>query len=266
MIWVASSLVVVVAVFSVFVLGLLRSFADIVRRLAQVERALRASQDGETSSTMPDGVLPLATSVSSAVLSDIRGYTTTLEPITIELAEVSTSYLLLAFLSTSCFSCLDIWRDVIAEGEGAAVVTASPGQAATLVILLKDRETENLGKAHALAKDTKVPVLFAGELWDALDVAGSPYFALVDMSTRRLAGAGSARSWGQLKSLATDAMLEISLLAERPPPSSSRGYRSIIEREDEELMRAGIHPGHPSLTAPISGAEPPPTRSNGGST
>src|SRR5579859_3567837 len=166
MTWVAASLVVVVATLSIFVVGLLRSFADVARRLGDLERAEpRTRAEGEQSA-MPDGVLPLATSVSTAVLSDIRGYTTTLEPITIELAQLELPFLLLAFLSTSCFSCLDIWRDVIAEGDGARVITASPEFTASLAIVLKDRETENLGKARLLAADTQVPVIFAGSLWE----------------------------------------------------------------------------------------------------
>jgi hypothetical protein len=44
-------------------------------------------------------------------------------------------------------------------------------------------------------------------------------------------------------------MLEIAF-ARDPQSNGRRGYRSIIEQEDEELRRAGIYPGHPSLHAP----------------
>jgi hypothetical protein len=37
--------------------------------------------------------------------------------------------------------------------------------------------------------------------------------------------------------------------ANKAPSNGGRGgYRGIIEREDDELRRAGIYPGHPSLT------------------
>ena len=46
----------------------------------------------------------------------------------------------------------------------------------------------------------------------------------------------------------------------------TRQFTAIIEREDEELRRAGIHPGHPSLHAPpmVHGSPPAPAAESPG--
>jgi hypothetical protein len=248
MTWVVAALTVVVGVLTLFVLGLLRSHAELLARVAELAEREPAGAPDPSPTAMPEGVVPAPQTIAETVVRSIEGLDYELEPYRLAIREVSTPYLLVAFLSTTCFSCLDIWRDVIEGGEDASVVEAGD-DAASLLIVLKAREHENLGKATALARETPVPVVLSGSAWSELEVPGSPYFALIATAEERVVGAGSAQSWDQLKSLASDGMLELSLAAK--PSSNSGGYRSIIEREDDDLARAGIHPGHSSLTAPL---------------
>jgi hypothetical protein len=205
---------------------------------------------------MPAGVVPRPDRIAMPTVAAIEGLDTGLDAYRLALVEIPAAYLLVAFLSTTCLTCLDIWRDMIDAGDEAVRIVAGD-TATSVIIVLKDRENENLAKAAALARETRVPVVFSGSTWSELAVPGSPYFALIATADQRVVGAGSAQSWGQLRSLATDGMLEIAFAAGKAPSNGRGGYRSIIEREDEELRRAGIHPGHPSLTAPVSGAGAP---------
>jgi hypothetical protein len=248
MAWVVAALTVLVGVLTLFVLGLLRGYGDLLRRTAELEQ--------RASGGLADGVLARPDSIAQPTVAEIEGLDTRLEAYRLAVTEVPAQYLLVAFLSTTCLTCLDIWRDIIEAGDDAGRVVAGD-DAASVMIVLKGREHENLAKASALAGETRVPVVFSGSTWTELAVPGSPYFALIAVADQRVVGAGSAQSWGQLRSLATDGMLEIAFAARAP--SNGRGaYRSIIEREDEELRRAGIVPGHPSLTAPSMRAGAPP--------
>jgi len=253
MTWVVAALTVVVALLTLFVLGLLRTQAELLRRTAQLGGDGDVDQQGDGgAASMPDGVVPTPETIAQTSVSAIEGLDLDLEPYALSVRDVPEPYLLVAFLSTTCLTCLDIWRDMIDEGDAAAHVVAGD-EAASVMIVLKAREYENLGKAAALAAETRVPVILSGEAWSTLEVPGSPYFALVATKSERVVGAGSAQSWQQLKSLASDGMLEMSIAA-RPSNGRRRGrggYRSIIEREDEDLRRAGINPAHPSLIAPL---------------
>jgi hypothetical protein len=239
MVWVAAALTILAGVLTLFVLGLLRAQGDLMRRVAELERSSR---------TLAPGVVPTPDTIARPTVAAIEGEDAALEPYRVDIGDVPTSYLLLAFLSTTCLTCLDIWRDIIDAGEDAKRVVAGD-DVASVMIVLKGREYESLAKATALAAATPVPVVFSGRAWTELEVPGSPYFALLATGDQRVVGAGSAQGWAQLRSLATDGMLEIAF-ARDPQSNGRRGYRSIIEQEDEELRRAGIYPGHPSLHAP----------------
>jgi len=89
--------------------------------------------------------------------------------------------------------------------------------------------------------------------WHDYDVPGSPYFVLVDGTSSRVVGAGTASSWAQIHDLLNQA------LSDSPVGSGSRRGRSRLPgrrraaRADNALLAAGITPGHRSLEA--SGGE-----------
>jgi hypothetical protein len=249
MTWVVAALTLVVGLQMILLLGVLRSHADVIERVKPQQGRVAEGGSATTALTMPDGVLAPPESVAEHALATVRGQDLDLRPTEIGVAEGSGQYLLIAFLSTTCLTCLDIWRDVISGGAASASIDAGAGGTAEVVLVLKGRELENLGKAQALAEETPVPVLFGQEAWDALEVPGSPYFALIERSSTKVVGAGSAQSWSQIVSLASDGMLELSVEAQN---GGTGGYQGIIAREDDDLRRAGIIPGHPSLTLPIT--------------
>jgi hypothetical protein len=254
MVWISTALILVVALQMLFVLGLLRSHAELLTRISQLENQSRDTSPAQPSAltAMPDGVVPMPERVDSTAISAVVGIDPNLQPFNLKLSEASEAYVLLSFLSTTCLTCLDIWRDIIETGTPAGRIEAGE-QAAEVLLILKGREEENLGKVRALAADTPVPVVMSGDAWSELSVPGSPYFSLIDARTGSVVGAGSAQSWEQLRSLASDAMLELAVVA----GTAADGYRSIIEREDEALRSAGILPGDPSLTAPLVIEEEP---------
>lgn len=248
MTWVVAALTIAVGLLTLLVLGVLRSHAEVLARL----NAIASGSTGPAAPqglTMPEGVVAPADGVSDAELTALVGQDLDLQPLDISVVSGPGEFLLVAFLSTTCLTCMDIWRDVIAGGEESAMIDAGAGGRAAVAIALKGRELENLGKARALTEETPVPVLFSQEAWDALEVPGSPYFALLERRNGRVVGAGSAQSWPQIMSLASDGMLELSV---HNGDERRRGYRGIIAREDEDLRRAGIGPGHPSLTARVT--------------
>jgi hypothetical protein len=247
MIWVVGALTVVVSVLALFVLGLLRSHAEIRSRIRELESSPRTAPPSEPPTFAP-GLVEAPDEMPDTQITRIEGVDSDLEPATVVLRELPTTYLLVAFLSTGCLTCLDIWRDMIEAGEDSQRVTAG-GEAAAVILILKSSEYENLGKARALANETSAQVLFSADAWNELEVPGSPYFALLRNTDGSVVGAGSAQSWEQLKSLASDGMLELAVRG--VAATSARGYRSIIEREDADLARAGIRPEHPSLSGPI---------------
>lgn len=241
MIHVVAALTLVCLGLLVLCAGMLRSIGDLLERVGELERRPRPPGERELAAGVvapPTGDGPVQT------VSALEGVDADLAWFRRDLADFGTEYVLLAFLSTTCLTCLDIWRDMIEAGDDARAVVADDDRAA-VVVVLRGREEENLGKARALAGRTVPPVVFAGALWEDLEIPGSPYFTLVRVSDRSVVGAGSAQAFDQLASLAHDAMLELALTG------SDRSYAGLIASEDRELRAAGLLPGDPSLTAPL---------------
>ena len=201
-------LLVVVAI---FVVALLRSHAEILRRLEQVapESALPQPHDG------PDRPPAKALDLEGRTLDGgVRRIVLSPGPDT-----------LLAFLSTGCSTCV-----ALLQALGDADLPAG----LRLVVVAKDAHTERLRvlRPHAVSTD----LVMSTAAWDAYGVPGSPYFVHVDGATGRIVGEGSAGAWPQVVSLILDAAD-----ARAEPDGASR------RRIDDALAAAGIGPGHPSL-------------------
>jgi len=88
------------------------------------------------------------------------------------------------------------------------------------------------------------------EAWGDYEVPGSPFFVLVDGASARRIGEGVANHFSQVTELVRRAQVDVRPLG---PRSRSRVFADGLdgpEREsanDEELLAAGIHPGHRSL-------------------
>ena len=225
------------------VVGLLRSHAEILRRL---EELTGDGSHGPSTNGMREAVDPPA----HWEVIDIGGETLAGEPVKVALAGARRRTLL-AFLSSGCLSCGSFWEAL--GGDGAAGLPAD----ARVVVVVKDASEESPTRLEELAPDD-VLVVMSSEAWERYRVAGSPYFILLE-SDGQVVGEGSAETWDQLCSLIRDAVGDLEPLSSGPSDRRSREPehgRARLARADAELDAAGIGPGHPSLYGPDpSGAD-----------
>jgi hypothetical protein len=191
----------------VLVVALLRSHAEILRRLGPEEAASPGVPASPRVPAPPAGVR------TETEAPEIAGVTPTGDAIKLSLNGTPT---LLAFLSSGCTSCARFWETLaehrLPDGLQPMIVTHGP-----------DREQRS--KLRSIAPPT-VPVVMSSEAWADYAVPGSPYFVMVKDGEIR--GEGVATTWDALTSLLSDAVEE------------ERGI-------DERLAAAGIGPDHPSL-------------------
>lgn len=225
---------------SVLVAGLLRSHAEILRRIGPPPG---------TPSPTTGNELPRAREGATAAV-DIAGETLRAEPVKVSVRG-SRSNTLIAFLSSGCASCKGFW-----DAFQPSVRPPIPGDG-RLVVVTKDSQFESPSKLRTLAPPD-VPVIMSSAAWEAYDVSVSPYFILVDGASGQVQGEGTASTWGQVLSLLSDALADTEpdspgvraadtgngalTVVSRPTGGSSRATRV-----EAELEAAGIGPGHPSL-------------------
>lgn len=211
---------VLLVLLTVLVAGLLRSHAEILRRLGPDGEAPRVSE--------PPAPERLAIRRAAPALT---GMTPTGDAVALEFARGADQLTLLAFLTTGCGTCAGFWES-LAEPRLPREVQR--------VIVTRGSERESPARVRALAP-SEIPVVMSSEAWEAYEVAGAPYFVLVSDS---ILGEGMAATWQAVASLVSDAVAE-----ERSaePPAAGRGGELRARRIDETLAAAGIGPGHPSL-------------------
>lgn len=198
------------AVVGLFVVALLRSHAEILRRLERLgpESALPRPEEAR---------------VATQRAHDLEGATPDGGARRIVLAPGPDT--LLAFLSTGCSTCLRLLETL-----GEAHLPAG----LRLVIVCKDRRVERLRTLLPLLESADA--VMSSAAWESYAVPGSPYFVHVDGSSGEIVGEGSAGAWEQVVGLILDAADEGAA-----PDVADRS------RIDDALEEAGITPGHPSL-------------------
>ena len=222
---------------AILVVGLLRSHAEILRRLGPPEgEAARAS------APRPPGELSQRGRPTGA--ADIAGSTLDGTPIQVGVRPGGPSTLL-AFLSSGCLACRTFWESL---GSDAPAV---PG-GARLVAITKDRDLESPARLRELAP-AKVPLVMSSAAWRDYGVPTSPYFVYIDGRSGEVQGEGAASGWGQVASLLRDA-LDDAASAERASGRGASGAERL-SRVDRELAEAGIGPGHESLYPSGDGEE-----------
>jgi hypothetical protein len=225
---------VLLVVVGILLVGVLRSHAELLRRLD-------AQQQPQTPASGPrlaEG-LPAPPSREASEAFDVAGATLAGDAVKVAVAGAPGSTLL-AFLSSGCLSCGAFWE---AFGSGVEV----PGDA-RVVIVTKDTAFESPSKLLELAPEG-VPLVMSSDAWERYGVGGSPYFVLVDGPSGRVRGEGTATSWPQVASLLRDAIADSALAAGRSAPAAASDAAARLARADGELASAGIGPGHPSLYA-----------------
>ncbi|MGI8776167.1 MAG: hypothetical protein ACR2LJ_01965 [Acidimicrobiales bacterium] len=256
-----------IVLLGLLVLGLLRSHAEILRRLHSLGAGLDPDLSPDASPTLPLGTLgsdlarrPPRRGGSTSTGSDVSGITVTDEPVSIGVVGARQDTLL-AFLTTGCLTCNGFW-DVFRTGRHLAV----PG-GARLVVVVKGPDQESQSRLTELAP-TQVPVVRSNEAWSDYEVPVAPYFVYVEGPSGRVIGEGAGQTWDQVSSLLGQALADAEAMGARPPrpaehrPAAPEERLDTEARSDRDLAKAGILPGHPSLypapKAPPATAQPQP--------
>ncbi len=253
-----------IVLMGVLVASLLRSHAEILRRLDELT-AGASREPFQPVAVAPGGPGPEITdrgpnapaAAADLVGSDLRG-----NPLQVGVIGASKDTLL-AFLTSGCLTCRSFW-----EAFQPAVRPAMPG-AARLVVVTKDAAFESSSKLRELAPPD-LPVVMSSAAWDGYGVPASPYFVYVEGSSGRVVGEGTAGAWPQVLSLLRDAVADAAIGATETDLlwtsdggswAGGRGARDRGDRVDQELDGAGIGTGDPSLYAPgdpVRGSNGPP--------
>jgi hypothetical protein len=210
---------VAIVLLGLLVVGLLRSHAEILRRLHE----LGAGLDPDANAGVTTPVAGPAPRRSTATAFDVSGTSPTDEWVRIGVVGARRSTVL-AFLSSGCLTCGNFWQSF-----GTTDRLAVPG-GARLVVVTKSPDAESPSRIRELAP-TAFPTVMSTEAWEAYKVPHTPYFVYVDGPSGRIVGEGSAQTWEQVVSLWSQALADDGGDA----------------RADRELLQAGIHPGHESL-------------------
>ncbi len=205
----------------VLVAGLLRSHAEILRRLGPPE----VDGQGQAAAPAPSSRPRRETGASAPALA---GTTPAGDAVHLSFDSPAAAPTLLAFLTSGCTTCAGFWESLGENRLPRGVRT---------VIVARGAEREQPARLRALAP-AGVPVVMSSEAWHDFDVPGAPYFVLVDETIR---GEGVATSWRALSSLVGDALEDQRVAAEEH--AGERRARTV----EETLAAAGIGPDHPSL-------------------
>ena len=217
MVALVSAETVLLVLLLVLVAGLLRSHAELLRRVGAA-----ATPDLAPELVRP-GQAPLRARAAGEPAPAVSGTSLAGDPVVLAFDGVASAPTLLAFLTSGCASCLTFW-ETLAERPVPGVQT---------VIVTRGPEREQPAKLRALARPGTA-VVMSGHAWAEYSVPGAPYFVLVDGAIR---GEGVATTVSALVSLVADAIADAA-----PGRKPARA-----ERVDDALAAAGIRPGDPSL-------------------
>jgi hypothetical protein len=228
----------VLILLAILVGGLLRSHAEILRRL-----------EAGDSSNAPDGLeqLPVPRNGDTPAF-DVAGSTPSGGAVQVAVSARRERGTLLAFLSSGCESCGPIWAQL--QPSERPGLPAGAG----LVVVTKDPSRESPSKIGRLAPPD-LPVIMSSQAWKDYRVSSSPYFIYVD-ETGSVHSEGTSQTLEQALSLLTDAIADAPVHTHTELPLVSGAIRTANEsatevvRADDALSRAGIGPGHPSLYEP----------------
>jgi hypothetical protein len=162
----------------VLVAALLRSHAELLRRLGPDDAAPR----------VPD---PPAGARTDPTAPELAGVTLTGDAVKLAFHGTPT---LLAFLSSGCASCRGFWEKL---GD------SRPAPELRTVIITRGPDREQPAKLRSLAPEA-VPVVMSSQAWRDYGVPGTPYFVLVEDGA--ITGEGVATTWSALASLVGDAV------------------------------------------------------------
>jgi hypothetical protein len=194
---------VLLVLLSLLVVGLLRSHAEILRRLGHDDQQHDGRDQARREGAPPNLQLidlpgPRDESPPAA---DIAGETPSGDAVKISVTGDRDT--LVTFLSSGCLTCMDLWQGIRNQSEPL------PG-GVRVVIVTKGRSMESPSRLMDLAPDG-VPVVMSQEAWEGYAITMSPYFVHVDGRTGAVRSEGAASSWEQVRSLLRDALADEAL-------------------------------------------------------
>ena len=250
----------VVLVLAVLVVGLLRSHAEILKRLHDLGAGIDSSvpaarvaaetgteahdhgpQPGSDFQVMPQMPSP-PDRVGFGGSADIAGVNAAgNETVTVRVAEVEHDTIV-AFLSSGCLTCQKFW-DAFRKPRKLGL------PANTRIVVVTKGPHEESPSAVAQLAPPGIPTVMSSQAFTDYDIPGSPYFVQVHGPTGRVRGEGTGPDWDQVSGLLSqasgDAALNTALAGSQVPKPDADAEREA--RIDSELYAAGVAPGDPSL-------------------
>jgi len=223
---------VLLAVALLFLVALLRSHAEILRRLASLESAWDAGVMPPGGTARAGDPNELDSARAGGPATDISGQTLSGDALKVSLGAGAPDTLL-AFMGTGCHACAPLW-----EALGEEDVPTPAG--ARLIVVTKGPERERLARLLEIAPD-EAEVVMSTEAWSDYAIPSTPHFVLVRGG--HIAGRGSATSWQQITGFLSDADADGRIHEAR----ARLGTEARAARAERALADAGIGPDHPSL-------------------
>lgn len=213
----------------VYIVALLRSHADILRRLAVLE-AGGVARPQAASGPGGEGKVGGGDVVTAEAITG-----TTLDGDSVALSfGAGSPVTLLVFLTSGCTSCAPLWAGLREARELESV-------ADRVVVVTHDSQRESPARVRRLAP-AGPEVVMSTRAWEGYAVPASPHFVLTD-GRGGIRGRGSALSWSQLETMVDEARDDAASATLAPV----RTTEQRAARSERTLARAGIGPGHPSL-------------------
>ncbi len=248
-----AALTVVVALLGLLVVGLLRSHAEILRRLHELGAGVE-----ETDSPTPEqpgfrvrpGTPEPSRLEGFAAVRDVAGKGLADDAVALRVGGVD-HHTVLAFLSSSCLTCANFWDDF------SRPERLSLPQSTRLVIVAKDAAEESVSTLAKMAPPG-LPLVLSSAAWADYEVPGSPYFVLVDGPAGEVRGEGTGMSWEQVSNLLAQATDDLTYAGTQANRRGSKADADAAResRIDRELLSAGLRPGDPSLYPTTTDGEP----------
>jgi hypothetical protein len=246
----------VVLLLGILVAGLLRSHADILRSLHELGAGVgdpagsdqpghdHRNEGGAANAVRVPFTMgpPLPAERDAVSAPTLAGVTPGGDALAMTVTGHDT-LTLIAFLSSGCSTCAGFWQafqtpEQLGLPEGVR-----------LIVVTKGPELEIPAEVQARSH-SRLSVIMSTEAWGDYEVPGSPFFVLVDGRAGRRIGEGVANHFSQVVELVRRAEVDARAFGLSSRSRASAGGLDGPAREsanDEELLAAGIHPGHQSL-------------------